>query len=423
MTENYRHLPPVEPVEPPSRFSMTTLQRHDNCPRSSYLGIKYREGPSSHPMDRGTLFHEAVARMMRDLVIAQVPRLAPDDPTQAASMTAAIVDEVLRERPDLVVPRAQVDDVREMMFHVAIGYDVDPQTLAVPPETLFVLDLECGWTVSGRLDLAAFPSAELGQVDDWKTRPAPRSQEEYEASLQPMVYAALLCYGVPVEIVPCGCPGGIECPQCDGKGYVEVRGECIGKHLKGVNLREVYPHPKLRDDGLLHHREMLLARTAIADFRADLERMAAMLGERFQTWQFPAVSGSWCSICPARWECPLPAHLRDHAGTINSLSEAEEALEKVQHEKARISAIEREIKNWSKAHGLAIRVGDEQWEWTTTEGKALKKAGRGSDWEGLEAALEETANFGTPFDITEWVKPTVGSSFKKSKTNANGDSR
>lgn len=426
---DYRDLPPVEPVEVPKRFSMTTLQRANNCPRSAYLGVKYRNGPSSHPMDRGSLFHECAERLMKDLMIAEEPRLS-DDPTQAASMTAAIVDEVLRARPDLVVPHHEVDAVREMLFHTAVGYDVDPQTLAVPPETLFLLDLECGWTVSGRLDLVAFPSAELAQIDDWKTRASPRPQGEYEQALQPMVYAALLCFGVPVTRLDCfNCDAGtvsIEggCPICDGAGYYEERGEPIGKHLRGVHLREVYPKPRLRDDGLLHHCEMLLSRTAIADFLADLERQAAILGERFTAWDFPARSsggpdnGSWCSECPAVHECPLPPALRNHAGTINTLDDATEAWTWAQHQKALVAAVEKEAKNFAKAHDVAIRVGDQEWRWMPREGRALKRAGKGSDWDGLAAAVDEAVQFGTPFDPTEWIKPTVTNGFVKSKTGA-----
>lgn len=414
---DYRHLPPVEPVDPPSRFSMTTLQRDDRCPRSSYLGTKHRDGPSSHAMDRGILFHAAAERLMADLMRSGEPRLSPDDPGAAAAMTAAIVDEVLRARPELVVPRAEVDDVREMMFHVATGYDVDPQTIG-GLELLMVLDLECGWTVSGRLDLIALPSAEIGQVDDWKTSPAVPAQDEYEASLQPWIYAVLLCYGSPVRVTQCpDCDGEVVvgCVMCDDKGYTEQRGEPFGQHLRGVLMREVYPRPKLRDDGLLHHRQMLLARTAVADFKADLERQAARLGERFKTGDFPARSGSWCSICPAPQECPLPEQLRDYAGSINSVDQAQEAWERVLHVKAQVAAIEKEVKTFARAHDVPIRVGDLEWSWTTTEGRAVRKTGGRADWSGLVEAVREAADYGKPFNDAEWIVDTTGTTFKKTK--------
>lgn len=428
MSTDYRKLEPVEPIKVPSRFSMTMLQRDDVCPRSSYLGAKYRNGPSSHPLDRGTLFHASAERLMADLMRSGERQLSPEDPAGAASMTAAIVDEVLRGRPDLVVPRAEVDAVREMMFHVACGYDVEPESIG-GLELLMVLDLDCGWTVSGRLDLISLPSGELGQVDDWKTSQAMPAQEEYEHSLQPWVYAVLLCFGSPVRFEDCANCGGVghawfgdpssttevPCDVCDGKGQVEVRGEPFGHGLKGVLAREIYPRPRLRDDGTLHRREMLLARTAIADFRADLERQCAVLGERFVSWDFPARSGSWCSICPAPHECPLPEELRDYAGTINTREQAEEAWELALHAKARIAAVEREVKTYAKAHAVPIRVGDEQWEWEPSEGRALRKNGRGSDWDGLQSAVVDAVEWGKPFDVRDWVKPTVSNGFKKTR--------
>jgi hypothetical protein len=430
---DYRALPPVEPVQTPRRLSMTLLARDDTCPRSAYLQVRHKGGPGSHEMDRGTLLHAVLERALRTLVATGERKFAPEDPEQAASMMAAIVDEVLRERSDLVVPRAEVDHVREAAYHWAVAYDVDPEHVA-GLEQLMVLDLDCGVTVSGRLDVIAFPSTELGQVDDYKSGLYVVPQEEYEAAVQPWVYAVLLCYGVPVVVEECEVCGGkgeherfsepgtvgvpdefFICGTCEGRGYVEHRGEPIGKHLKGVWTREVYPRPKPRDDGLLHHREMLLARTAVADFKADLERQAERLMARFESGDFPARSGSWCSICPAPHECPLPPELRDHAGAINDVSQAQEAWEKVQHVKARAAAIEREVKNFAKAHDVEIRVGDEVWRWQPREGRALRRAGRGSDWDGLAAAVREAAEFGVAFDVSEWVKPTVTNEFKKER--------
>lgn len=463
---DYRKLPAVEPIEPPSRFSQTLLAKHDDCPRSSYLYLKHRGGTGAHNMDRGSLAHEVFERALKTLVATGERQFSPEDPEQAASMMAAIVDEVLRDRPDLVVPRREVDDVREMAYHWAVGYDVDPEHVA-GIEQLMVLDLECGWTISGKLDVIALPSVELGQVDDYKSGQALPTAEEYEGSVQPWVYAVLLLYGTPVTREGCySCEGGarvvyrcescggmddflpgvrplpcttceqmteqelIPCPRCDGKGYRETRGEpgALGGHLKGVLTREVYPRPKLRDDGTLHRRELLLARTAIADYRADLERMAFTLGERFKSWDFPARSsggsenGSWCSRCPAPHECPLPEQLRDFAGTVNTLDEATEAWTKVQHDKARNAAIEREVKNFCKAHNATLVVGDQQWRWEPTEGRALKKAGRGSDWDGLEVAVRNAAEYGEPFDVAQWVLPTTSNGFRKSKVTS-GETR
>jgi hypothetical protein len=470
MSIDHRKLPPVEPIEPPRRMSMTLLAKADSCPRSAYLYVKHRGGPGSHQMDRGTLGHAVLERALGELIARGEPRFAPEDPEQAASMMAALVDEVLRERPDLVVPRREVDDVRELAYHWSAAYDVDPEHVA-GIERLMVLDLGCGWTVSGRLDVIALPSADIGLVDDYKTGRAMPSQEEYDGSVQPWVYAVLLCFGTPVDVTPCPvCDGGcisdestfdqdVPCPTCEGKGTVEVRGEPFGQHLKGVWTRELYPSAKPRDDGTLHRREMLLSRTLIADYLADLERMAQTLGERFGTeyapctgcggrgwwrhWEdggvqdceecgatgvitngsldFPARAGSWCSECPASQECPLPAHLRDHAGAINSVQQAEEAWEKTLVAKQQLAAVEKEVKTFARAHDVPIRVGDLEWRWQPKEGRAVAKAGGRSNWDGLVAAVTESVEYGTPFEIDAWVKPTTGSEFKKSKISTEGE--
>lgn len=418
----------LEPVTVPRRFSQSLLAKDDNCPRAAYLAAKHRgDERGSHAMDRGTLFHLFAERAMVELIRAGERQFAPEDPAQAASMTAAMVDELARSSTGLVLPRREVDDVREMAYHWAVGYDVDPETVA-GLERLFVLDLECGVTVSGRLDVVALPSAELGQVDDYKSAFAMPSQDDYEGDVQAWIYAVLLMFGVPVDFEQCiTCSGAgvvyeqhgfateeLGCPECEGRGYVELRGEPMGRHLQGVLTREVYPRLKLRDDGGLHRRELLLSRTAIADYRADLERQAVVLMQRFESWEFPARSGSWCSECPAQQECPLPAELRDHAGEINSREQAEESYAKTLLQKARLAALEEEVKRWARAHG-PIRVGDLEFSWEPTEGRALAKKGRSSDWDGLQAAVVEAAEFGVPFDLSKWVLPTTGSRFVKRK--------
>lgn len=432
---DYRNLPAVEPVKVPSRFSQTLMAKADDCPRSAYLYVKHRGGAGGHNLDRGSLGHAVWERALKELIVRRERSFSPEEPEQAAAIMAAFVDEVLRENPGLVVPRREVDDVREMSYHWAVGYDVNPEDVA-GVERLMVLDLECGLTISGKLDVIVFPSAELGQVDDYKSGPNVLTQEEYDGKVQPWIYAALLCFGVVVDVYPCDFCGGtgvcyedhgggatetLGCQDCEGKGRIEIRGEQIGGHLRGVLTREVYPRPKLRDDGTLHRREMLLSRTAIADFVADLERDAATLAKRFETWDFPARSsggpgnGSWCSECPASAECPLPGALRNHAGTINSVAEAEEAWALAQHVKAHTAAVEKEVKSFAKAHAVDIRVGDQVWRWEPREGRSVKRRGRGSDWEGLESAVVESVEFGTPFDVGQWLVSTVSNSFVKSK--------
>ena len=120
---DYRRLPAVAPVKVPGRFSQTLLAKADDCPRSAYLYVKHRGGAGGHNLDRGSLAHAVFERALKELVVRGERRFAPEEPEQAASIMAAFVDEVLRERPELVVPRREVDDVREMAYHWAVGYD------------------------------------------------------------------------------------------------------------------------------------------------------------------------------------------------------------------------------------------------------------------------------------------------------------
>lgn len=518
-TFDYRALPPVEPIEIPRRFSMSLMAKDDDCPRSAYLFAKYRHGPSSHPLDRGTLGHAVLERGLKELIVREersyvepgmvrmfsrvdgvlVDELVPASPEgeakAVATSMAALVAEVLREHPDLVVARREVDDVRELAYHWAIGYDVDPQDVA-GVEQLFVLDLQCGVRISGKLDVAALLGVDVAQVDDYKTGRAMPTQEEYEGSVQPWFYAVLLCFGTPVDVhaCPAGCgrdwPIGSDCEVCEGRGYVEVKREPVGQYVQGVRMRELYPSAKLRDDGTLHRREMFVHRTLVADYLADLEEKAARLLARFGTkvercpschgeptlrcdcdcypgstgeriacegrglaqcsgcggpekppvehvaapcatcdgrgvivdgsWDFPARSGSWCSMCPAAHECPLPEELRDHAGTVNTLAQASEAWAKTQLAKTQLAAIEKEVKTFAKAHDVAIVVGDLSWRWEPKTGRAVRKKRGRSDWDGLVDAVVEAAEFGVPFDVSEFVVPTSGSEFKKSKVTTEG---
>ena len=442
---DYRHFEPVaENVDRPSRLSQTLLRRMDVCPRSAYLYLRYRGGPSNAAMNRGTAFHVFAERMALELVARGEKSLfAPaqdeagdsEDLSQAArdvaSLTQAMVAQVFEDFPDLTMPAAERDVTRLMAYHAAIGWDVDPQTI-VGVERMFSLELECGWTIVGKIDLAALPTAHLGEVLDYKTSLAVPSQEEHESSFQAKLYALLLMYGSPVDSVRCDCPWKLDepgmvtdistdpptriplCAKCQGRGYVDVAGEPFGQHLTHVTGRMIYPRakPRVTEKGLrLVQREATWSRGQLDEFRMDVERLGRRVSEALQSWDWPAQAGPHCSECPAPRECPIPRELRNYAGTINTPEQAGEAWEWALRAKAQVAAVEKEVKLFAKAHGGVV-VGDQVFEWQVSESRRLRSVGGRSDWDGLAQAVLDAAAYGTPFAIEDFVQWVPKNEFK-----------
>lgn len=423
-------LVPVEPILWPDRLSQTLLRHYKRCPRSAYLYVKHGGGVKSHEMDRGTLAHAALERLVLELIVngeeGIVAGDAPEDKRhEALSMwTGALVDEIRRERHDLVIPPEQADVARVSVFHAAIGLDVNPEhVLAV--ERKFVLELPSGWEVSVKADLVSSPAAGQARVDDYKTSIYMPGDGDWDY-FQVKVGAVALLYGNPTERVQCPtCDGTGEgtpdiCSMCGGRGDIEIRGERILAGIEKVTGRELYPRKNLRKDGLLHRNEREWTRLELDEFLADLDALGSQILERLESWVWPARKGSWCSECPAESECPLPARLRGFEGVIRDRAHADELWEWSLAWLERAGEVQKIVKAWAKAHGdddapVEVIVGDEVWTWKTTEGLSIAKAGRSTDWDGLLAALERAAELGEPFDQDRWIKRTRRTEFKKSK--------
>lgn len=384
-----RNLPPVEEnVEAPRRISQTLAKHADRCMRSAFLYLKYSGGTPGHALDRGSAYHLFQERAMRLLLEEDEAALVPE-------LAKVMVDEVLDDHPEWTVPRSEADDVRVMAYHWTIGNDVDPATV-VAVERKFVLELG-GVTISGKIDLAALMPDGVLQIDDAKTSFAMPTQAEYEESFQTLFYSLLYLFGNPVEKVP------------DEHGELqEIVLPAVGEGLWWVRTREVYPRLKLREDGTLAMRTRTLSRTDVEDFKHDLARTIRKILGALEDGKWSAVPGSHCSECPCSAECPLPPHLRDHAGTINSVEEAQEAMAAVLVTKAQTAAMEKEIKAWCKGNTQSLVVGDLLFEWTTVEKWD-------TDWDELEPAIDRAANFGEPFALSEYRRRGVSNTFKKRK--------
>lgn len=409
-----RDLPPVPPVaiRDPRRHSQTLLAKADACLRSAYLYLKWNGGPGSHAMDRGTVVHMGAERVVLDLLrhglksyvelaLSQGPggAMVAEDIEQAerdvASMTKAIVDEILEEHPELSVTSLEADAARSMLYHFALGMDVDPETV-LGIERKFVLDLDCGVTVSGKIDLLTSPEVRWLQVDDYKTSFNVPPEDEFDElhSFQTKLYALLAVYGNPVEKV-------------DGE---EVRLPNVGEGVFYVRGRQLYPRPRLRElpDGRkeMVQRERVFTRQELADFKLDVERIAKRLLGALESWKFPAVPGRHCSECPSPAECPLPSHLRRYAGMVNSHEEAQEALAWALVQGEKVGATMKEIKAWAAANGPIV-LGDalHGFEVRVSTSRQFRTRNKRSMLPEFIEAAERAAKFGERFDPDEFLRP------------------
>jgi hypothetical protein len=285
--------------------------------------------------------------------------------------------------------------------------------------------------------LALIPDPNAGEVQDYKTQLYVPPASEWDP-FQAKLYACLLVWGKPVERVVCGdCEGtGVlpgepdvdtgGCPACGGhftkrgRGYEEEFGTPIGGHLGIVTGRELYPRhdPRKRADGKLPYNAKTWTRLELQEMVMDLEALGEALSERLQTWDFPARSDpSWCGMCPAENECPIPRQYRRFAGHITSREEAEEAWAWAERISARVKATRKEVQNYAAIAGTEIAHGDFVWEWTLGEpSRRLRTTGGRSDWSGFEQAIADALNHGEPFDLNEWAPVQRGqSTFKKRK--------
>jgi hypothetical protein len=409
-TATLRELPPVEPVDPPTRFRQSLLNRANGCKRSAYLYAKYGGGGTAVELDFGTAGHLFFERAMSDLIANEEKTLYSaaegEDPVAAArevaSLTAAMVDEVLREHPELSVPIAHpshsVDHLREIAYHWAIAQDVDPESV-LGLEQLFTLETPCGVTVTGKVDCLMGLDPDVLGVDDQKTSFNVPAQSEFEAFLQIKLYALMALVGTPVDVA------------ADGSWQPRLP---VGEGVNMVRGRMVYPRMKPHDGALLS-REVFFTRQELLDWQHDLNGMVEDLARRFgiiedsdRAWRFPAVAGAWCSECPCALECPLPPRLRDHAGTINDPDQAALALASILTVRRDADAMMREVRNWAKRNG-SVRVGDFEFAWRETVKHDPV------DWDALEAALYEAQTFGSPFAREMFVREKVGQSFSKRK--------
>lgn len=395
-----RRLPPVEPVPLPERFSMTLLDKAQRCKRSAYLYVKYKGGSPAHELDFGTAFHIVQERLLNDLIQMGEKNLYAaelgEDPVHAkknvASLAHAIVDEVLRDHPNLTLPleggKSTPDKLRECAYHLAVGNDIDPDRL-VAVEKMFALDLACGMRLVGKLDALESLSPERLRVSDAKTQYNVEPEGGIKDSFQLKTYSVLAVFGYPL----------------DDQGNPEPT---LGRGVQEVEARETYPRHLDERTDLIRESGAVFGRTELQDFRVDLERLADDLLTRFaETHDFPATPGTkQCNRCPCRAECPLPSNVRDYAGAIDSDEKAARAAEWHDRVTADAKAVWKEMREYVSVNG--------PFAWGSDLEYAIEPQVKNSvDRQGMADAAREAAETGADFDPEDHVKQQVSSVLKK----------
>lgn len=369
---NLDPIPASERPEKPKRLSQSFAARMSVCPRSALLYHRHRGGPRSLPMDRGSAFHEFARRATLELIEQGEARMPAD-------VARTFMQEVMKDKR-WTVSAQDADRLRVMAYHWAEHFVIEPEKV-VAVETKLTLDLG-GFTLSGILDLVVSDDAGL-RIVDYKSGFALPSQADFEASFQLPLYAVLLAFGS------------------------EDGGLPLGRGTDLFEISEVYPLLSPWEDGLAH-RTTWLNRSDLEDHRAYIESILESADHSFETGEWQAVPGSHCSTCAAPLECPIPEHLRDLAGTIKDAEDAEETAVRWLFVKQETDRLWRELKDHAKSEGPIRLGGDLILDFSEVERRT-------TDYDGLERAIYRTVNYGEPFDLDDYIKRSVSSTFKKRK--------
>lgn len=378
---NLRDFPPVEEnVDQPESFRQTLLNKHDQCPRSAYLYMKYEGGKSSHRADGGTALHMTLERATNLMIDNGEPQIPGD-------MCREMADAVMAEATHLVLSTAEQDAVRLMAWNwaEATAFDLDKIIGAEVP-----LEMElCGLKITGTIDLMETYEQTIRNTD-YKSGLNMKKNEEIQRDFQGKLYGLLSLIGVNSET---------------GNGY--------GSGIDNIWHEQVYPRYREKDDrgkpvGSLLASYGAWERFELHEFRVSLERNLERLQESFETGDWPARDDdTWCGYCPAQTECPIPAHLRK-AEEIETPEDAENAFSHkmaTERESRRLAA---GLRTWVDQHE-AVFVGEHAYDAKPSISREVK------DWEVFEAEIEGAILTGKPIKIEDFVRTKKSTRFGKRK--------
>lgn len=419
----WRDLPPIDEAERAGveigyerdgehRISQTFLGKHDVCERDAFLYAKHEGGAGSHPMERGTVIHEVLARATRHLISesAGMDAAAIEEAGAAAraegwsseetevgvgvippEVMKDLVNEVMEEEFTRVLPARERDAVRLMAYHFAEATRLDPMR----PEAIVAVEdtfsLRIGnWTIRGRVDLAELIEATKIRVTDYKSSLSMPDQAEFEGDFQTQLYALALAFGT--------------------LGDTGLR---IAEGVEVFGLRQVFPR-YLYDDGLAS-RYFEVTRQQLTDFRLDLETQLRRLEANIETGKWQALPGSHCFECTSPAECPLPRHLRpDSQLVIGGMEDAEKLAQWIVVTGDRMKRAKARLKAYASNEGLeAIPAGaDYEFSFDYRESEEI------IDREAMFAAVQGAVDYGQPFERGQHVRRKKSTRFEKRKVKA-----
>lgn len=414
MTANWRDLPPI-PEEGQPAFpdtwtpSQTFLRYHDRCDRSALLHVQHGGGASTHELNRGSLFHLTVERLLRLLIKEGEPTVPPE-------IGRDVLYEVMAENSELQVSAEERDSLRYMVNHWCRGTVWEPEKIIGIEKTL---SLETGeFRVQVRPDVVLDLGGGICEVKDHKTAWPPDSEDfraqAYDAhgnprwagNFQQNMAAVVAAFGVTDDGLPLG-------------------------NFDRFVLSLEYPRI-LRDDGI-DKRVVEVDRLQVQAFRDDLDLQLRRLREVCigkRKWQ--ATAGNHCRECPAEVACPLPRVLRPESQNANldSIADLEKAATtwnfmsasaqrlKSRLKKAAESFPDSDLTLGTDENGepiLGVRCGkDIALVFAPTETEKI------IDRDNMFAAAEAAAKFGEPFNRDDHVKRSEGVSFAKRKIPPKG---
>ena len=434
---NWRDLPPI-PIEEQPDFaddwtpSQTFLRIGDRCDRAALLYLQYGGGAATHPLNRGSVVHETIDRLLRMLVAARredAPGIdngataeyeltAGERAEQLADQLANKIPpelgrttlyEVMADNPELQVSAEERDSARFMIHHFCEGTRFEPKRIIGIEKTL---TLETGgFRVLIRPDLIEDMGGGVCRIRDWKTSWPPDSEDfraqaydshgnpRWAGNYQLNMAAVVAAFGITDDGLPLG-------------------------NFDRFILSLEYPRI-LRDDGI-DTRVVEVDRLQVQSFRDDLDLQLKRLREVcIGKRKWTATEGNHCRECPCEAKCPLPRVLRPEAQNANldSIADLEKAATtwnfmsgsaqrlKGRLKKAAETFPDEDLRIGTDEDGdpiLGVRIGtDLALVFTPTQTEKI------IDRENMFAAAEAAAKFGEPFNRDDHVKRSEGVSFAK----------
>lgn len=430
---SWRDLPPIDPEAQPDfppnwTPSQTFLRTHDNCDRAALLYLKHQGGAATHELNRGSVVHEAIDRLLRMLKAAHRDSARSAESTPEYDITPqewldqlddqippelgrTVLYEVMHDHPELQVSAEERDACRYMIDHWCRGTRFEADKILGIEKTL---TLETGgFRVLIRPDLIEEPEPRVCRIRDWKTAWSPDSEDfrrqAYDANGNPRwagnyqlnMAAVVAAFGITDDGLP------------------------LGNFQRFILDLE---YPRILRGNEIDRRRVEVDRLQVQSFRDDLDLQLRRLrevciGER--KWQ--ATEGTHCRECPAEVACPLPRVLRPESQSANP--ETIEDLEtlgtswffgsrSMRRLKARLKKAAEGFPDEDLDLGvtdedgnrlLGIRIAEDiALVFTPTERVETDK-------EALIAAAKEAAATGESFDPEDFVKRSQGVELKQIK--------